>query len=135
MWEACLIKMLQSAKMDTINFKAVNFQGLGMATGLAGDNRLLFMPHSPGIYLALVLKDHDQIEREQEDQLEMMSHISSSMGGDEVSSQQQFKLEQISDALSNKSQTSGPPVKRLYTENHLFLDLSSLSKSFQTILQ
>ena len=86
MWEACLMKMLQSAKMDTINFKAVNFQGLGMATGLAGDNRLLFMPHSPGIYLALVLKDHDLIEREQEDQLEMMSHISSSMGGDEVSS-------------------------------------------------
>ena len=25
MWEACLIKMLQSAKRDTINFKAVNF--------------------------------------------------------------------------------------------------------------
>ena len=53
--------------MDTINFKAVNFQGLGMATGVAGDNRLLFMPHSPGAYLALVLKDQDSIEREQED--------------------------------------------------------------------
>jgi len=33
---------------------------------------------------------------------------------------------------SNKSQ--GPPVQRLYTENCLFLDLQSLSKSFQTIL-
>ena len=62
-----------------------------MATGVAGDNRLLFMPHSPGVYLALVLKDGESIEKEQEDQLEMMSHISSSMGGDD-SSQTPLKL-------------------------------------------
>lgn len=36
-----------------------------MAAGLAGDNRLLFMPHSPGIYMALVLKDADEIEQDQ----------------------------------------------------------------------
>ena len=54
-----------SAKCETINIKSVNFQGLGMAAGLAGDNRLLFMPHSPGIYMALVLKDADEIEQDQ----------------------------------------------------------------------
>ena len=30
----------------------------------------------------------------------------------------------------SKSQGGGPPVKRLYTENCLFLDVTSLSKSF-----
>jgi hypothetical protein len=55
---------LISAKCETINIKSVNFQGLGMAAGLAGDNRLLFMPHSPGIYMALVLKDADEIEQD-----------------------------------------------------------------------
>lgn len=67
MWEACLLKLLKSAKMDAINFKSVNFNGLGMATGVASDNRLLFMPHSEGIYMALVLKDAAALEREQED--------------------------------------------------------------------
>ena len=74
--------MLSSAKSETINFKTVNFEGLGMATGIAGDNRVMFMPHSEGIYMALILKDSEAIEREQQDQLEMMSHISSSLGGD-----------------------------------------------------
>ena len=82
MWEAALARILNSAKRDTINFRSVNYEGLGMVTGVAGDNRLLFMPHSEGIYMALVLKDGESLEREQEDQLEMMSHISSQTGED-----------------------------------------------------
>lgn len=76
MWEAGLMQILTSAKRDTINFRSLNFSGLGMVTGVASDNRILFMPHSEGIYMALVLKDADTLEREQDDQLEMMSHIS-----------------------------------------------------------
>ena len=67
MWEAALLKLLTSAKRDTINFRSVNFNGLGMVTGIASDNRLLFMPHSDGIYIALVLKDASSLEREQEE--------------------------------------------------------------------
>jgi hypothetical protein len=33
-----------------------------MLAGLSGDNRLLFMPHSPGIYMALLLKDVEELE-------------------------------------------------------------------------
>lgn len=66
-WLSTLAALLASTKSESINFKSVNFCGLGMAAGLAGDNRLLFMPHSPGIYLALVLKDGPTLERDQED--------------------------------------------------------------------
>ena len=66
-WISTLTALLASTKSESINFKSVNFSGLGMAAGLAGDNRLLFMPHSPGIYLALVLKDGPALERDQED--------------------------------------------------------------------
>ena len=64
-WEQCLMKMLSSAKNETINIKTVNFEGLGMASGIAGDNRVMFMPHSEGIYMALILNDSDAIENEQ----------------------------------------------------------------------
>jgi len=67
MWETGVLKILQSAKSDTINFRSLNFNGIGMVTGVAGDNRLLFMPHSEGIYVALVLKNSEDLEREQED--------------------------------------------------------------------
>ena len=62
-----MLRILSSAKKDTINFRALNFNGLGMITGVAGDNRLLFMPHSDGIYMALVLKNSSDLEREQSD--------------------------------------------------------------------
>ena len=62
-----MAKILSSAKKDTINFRSVNFNGLGMVTGVASDNRLLFMPHSEGIYMALVLKGAEALEKEQED--------------------------------------------------------------------
>lgn len=96
MWEAGLQKILSSAKKDTVNFKSVNFNGLGMITGIASDNRLLFMPHSDGIYLALVLKDAATLEREQEDQLEMMSHISSSGAIDDQQSTSPILSTQVS---------------------------------------
>lgn len=96
MWEAGLQRILSSAKKDTVNFKSVNFNGLGMITGIASDNRLLFMPHSDGIYLALVLKDAVTLEREQEDQLEMMSHISSSGAMDDQQSTSPILSTQVS---------------------------------------
>lgn len=37
--------------------------------------------------------------------------------------------------LSQTSESKSAAVRRLYTENHLFLDLESLSKSFKTILR
>jgi len=37
------------------------------------------------------------------------------------------------DATTPRS--AAPPVQELFTQNHLFLDLNSLSKSFQTILK
>lgn len=64
MWEAGLLRILSSSKKDTINFRSINFSGLGMATGVASDNRLLFMPHSEGIYIALVLKEAEALEKE-----------------------------------------------------------------------
>lgn len=48
--------MLVSAKQDCINIQ--NTQ--------AGETRMLFMPHSPGIYVALVLKDAQDVLKEQE---------------------------------------------------------------------
>ena len=60
-WHACLERLLQSARNESINYKSVDFNGLGLGIGLAGDNRLLFMPHSPGIYIALILKDPETL--------------------------------------------------------------------------
>lgn len=52
MWESCLIGFMKSAVRECINIKS------GVVNGTkAGGRRMLFMPHSPGIYVALVLKD------------------------------------------------------------------------------
>lgn len=104
-----------------------------MVTGVASDNRILFMPHSEGIYMALVLKDAETLEREQDDQLEMMSHISAQTPSSEDASP--IMRGNSHDSDSDNSGKPRPPVQRLYIENHLFLDLTSLSKSFQTILR
>ena len=46
----------------------------------AGDRRMLFMPHSPGIYVALVLKDVAAIDEELENEHETTtSNISALM--------------------------------------------------------
>ncbi len=56
-WESGLIHLMKSAIRECINIKS------GLVNGTkAGDRRMLFMPHSPGIYVALVLKDAAQIE-------------------------------------------------------------------------
>ena len=100
------MRILTSAKKDTINFKSVNFEGLGMVTGIASDNRLLFMPHSEGIYIALVLKDLESLEKEQEDQLEMMSHISSQVSEDHSTSQIAMSTELGGDGSSSDTSAS-----------------------------
>jgi hypothetical protein len=89
-------------------------------TNLAGNNRFLFMPHSPGVYLALLLKDAKDIEEEAYQSLDLI---------DKQSSAESLA---ISESQSNKSKSK--PVSRNFINNYLFLDLSSLSKSFQTIL-
>ena len=60
-WRACLERLLQSARNESINYRSVDFNGLGLGVGLSGDNRLLFMPHSPGIYIALILKNSETL--------------------------------------------------------------------------
>lgn len=100
------MRILTSAKKDTINFKSVNFEGLGMVTGIASDNRLLFMPHSEGIYIALVLKDLESLEKEQEDQLEMMSHISSQVSEDHSTSPIAMSTELSGDGSSSDTSAS-----------------------------
>ena len=93
-----------------------------MGVGLAGDNRLLFMPHSPGVYIALVLKDGDEMEQ---DQL--------------IQSEEAKEDLKQSVLISHRSQislgegTQNQP-KHQTIQNYLFLDVTSLSKSFQTIL-
>jgi hypothetical protein len=64
--------MMKSSVRECINFKSALCNGTK-----AGDRRMLFMPHSPGIYVALVLKDAAAIEVELDaDQETSMSNIS-----------------------------------------------------------
>ncbi len=113
-----MVSLIKSGVRDCINIKS------GLVNGTkAGNRRMLFMPHSPGVYVALVLRDAAYIEQELDNEQETMSNISAIM------------LNKESAYKDDDSQVSqSPPVQRLYTENCLFLDLTSLSKSFQTIL-
>jgi hypothetical protein len=54
-----LVNLLKSATKECINISSAIVDGTK-----AGESRMLFMPHSPGIYVALVLKDVAQIEKE-----------------------------------------------------------------------
>ena len=54
MWESGLTRALTACTYENINF-------LRAAEGV----RILFMPHSPGIYIALVLSQVDEIEQDQ----------------------------------------------------------------------
>lgn len=120
LWESCLVSVLKSQLRECINFKSAQTNGTK-----AGDRRLLFIPHSPGIYIALLLKDAQQIDRElDDDQDATMSNISAML----LKKQDSMKL------LLEDETSTGAPVQKLHTENLLFLDLRSLSKSFQTIL-
>ena len=58
-----MIRLLLSARHETLNIHSAL---LCTSTLLpkAGDNRMLFMPHSSGIYVALVLKSATEIEQE-----------------------------------------------------------------------
>lgn len=109
-----MVSLIKSGVRDCINIKS------GLVNGTkAGNRRMLFMPHSPGVYVALVLRDAAYIEQELDNEQETMSNISAIM------------LNKESVYKDDDSQVSqSPPVQRLYTENCLFLDLTSLSKSF-----
>ena len=108
-WESSLTKALASSAQEHINFlRAVQGQ------------RVLFMPHSPGIYIALVLKQLQDIEA---DQLEYQSAFKS----------KDMNANTTSSSIA-KSDGAGS-VKRLIIKNNLFLDIESLSKNLQTILK
>lgn len=63
--ETLLLRTLMSARDDCINFNSVSFQNLGMQVGLAGDNKLMFVPYGE-YYTALILKDISELEVEQD---------------------------------------------------------------------
>jgi len=90
-------------------------------TNIAGNNRFLFMPHSPANYVALVLKNASSLE-EEASQTDSFSELN-------LSSQGTVK------SLNYEKKEKVQPVSRHFINNNLFLDLSSLSKSFQTILK
>lgn len=81
------------------------------------------MPHSPGVYIALVLKQIQDIEADQ------VEHVS-------PFKQKDMNQTGISGASSvaGKSE-SGASVKKQIVKNNLFLDINSLSKNLQTILK
>ena len=47
-----MVQLMKSAVRECINIKSSIVSGLK-----AGGRRMLFMPHSPGVYVALVLRD------------------------------------------------------------------------------
>ena len=66
--------MIKSGVRECINFKS------GIVNGTkAGNRRMLFMPHSPGVYVALVLRDAAYIEQELDNEQETLSNISAIM--------------------------------------------------------
>ena len=58
-WETLMVQLMKSAVRECINIKSSIVSGLK-----AGGRRMLFMPHSPGVYVALVLRDAQQIDQE-----------------------------------------------------------------------
>ena len=55
-WEAGLTRAITAGAFEQINF-------LRLSEGA----RLIFMPHSPGIYIALMLKDYKDLESSEEE--------------------------------------------------------------------
>lgn len=82
------------------------------------------MPHSPGIYIALVLKQIQDIEADQAE------HVSPFKQKD---MNNQTGISGAS-SVAGKSE-SGASVKKQIVKNNLFLDINSLSKNLQTILK
>ena len=64
------------------------------------------MPHSPGVYIALVLKQVEEIEQEQ-----LILSKGESTGDESL------------------TQSQSASVKRIVIKNNLFLDIDSLSKN------
>lgn len=101
-WENSLARALTANTYEHVNFM----------TAMEGV-RVLFMPHSPGVYIALVLKNVEDIEQ------------------DQALKSKDLNLLETSSIRSE----SGPSVKRLIIKNNLFLDIESLSKNLQIILK
>lgn len=105
-WESGLTRAITACTFENINFMRA-LEGC----------RVLFMPHSPGVYLALVLKSVEDID------MDLQMSIKN-------------QLMNISDSISlSKSEATDKPVRKLIIKNNLFLDVESLSKNLQTILK
>lgn len=78
------------------------------------------MPHSPGIYIALVLKQATDIEQ---DLIAEMPQTIQDTGAS------------VSSLSKSESSGAAGTVKRISIKNNLFLDVSSLSKTLQTVLR
>jgi hypothetical protein len=79
------------------------------------------MPRSEGIYVALILKQVQDIEA---DQVETSPFKAKDMNSTGIMSQ----------SSSTSVSSSVAAVKKQIIKNNLFLDISSLSKSLKTIL-
>jgi hypothetical protein len=79
------------------------------------------MPRSEGIYVALILKQVQDIET---DQVETSPFKAKDMNSTGIMSQ----------SSSTSVSSSVSAVKKQIIKNNLFLDISSLSKSLKTIL-
>ena len=94
-WEATLARAINANVYENINFMK------------AGEGcRILYMPHSPGVYIALVLQNAEDIEKDNALTDKCLNMTQESM----------------------KKNDSGPNVKRLMIRNNLFLDTGSVSK-------
>lgn len=109
-WEKTLIRTLTSSANEQINFmKAVQGQ------------RVLFMPRSEGIYIALILKQVQDIDTDQLETSPLKARDMNSTG-------------LLSQSSSTSVSSSVAAVKKQIIKNNLFLDISSLSKNLQLIL-
>jgi hypothetical protein len=79
------------------------------------------MPRSEGIYIALILKQVGDVEADQAETSPFKAKDMNSTG-------------LLSQSSSTSVSSSVAPVKKQIIKNHLFLDISSLSKGLKTIL-
>ncbi len=80
-------------------------------------NRMLFMPHSPGVYVALMLADITGAEDSKD----------KDKSGDKDKDKDKDKKQ-----MTGKKATANVTKKKM--NNYVFLDIQSLAKNLQTIL-
>ena len=103
----------------------------------------MFLPHSPGIYIAMVLDNEKNIkswiDNYEIDELTLSVHEYLEYLDKTSASQEEFKTEKDTPAFkridSSASPSSASGVKKFNITNKLFLDIESLSKNMQVLLK